>query len=104
MTGTLAKHIATSVDETSLPQRAGEDGFDAVDQPGGAIRDDQQRVAQPTLGEPGKKADHASVDSAPPGSSPTNTGLPSVVMPHAASTGSAREPVCILNMDASKNK
>ena len=47
---------------------------------------------------PSRKLDQASVRiSAPPATQPTNTGLPSVVMPHAASTGSPREPVCILD-------
>jgi hypothetical protein len=33
-----------------------------------------------------------------------NTGLPSVVRPQAASTGSAGELGCILKFDASKNR
>ena len=93
------------MDETALAQRAGQSGLDGVDQPGGAVGDDQQRAAQPAGDEP--------VEEAGPGvgglrparaSSPTNTGLPSVVMPHAASTGSARAPACILKMTASKNR
>src|SRR6266704_3573539 len=44
------------------------------------------------------------VDTLPPSPSATNTGLPSVVIPHAASTGSARAPACILKCDASRNR
>ena len=44
------------------------------------------------------------MDSLPPGASATNTGLPSVVMAQAASTGSARAPSCILKQDPSKNR
>ena len=51
-----------------------------------------------------RKSFQASVDSLPPGASATNTGLPSVVMAQAASTGSARAPACILKQDPSKNR
>jgi hypothetical protein len=33
-----------------------------------------------------------------------NTGLPSVVMPHPTSTGSARAPGCILKQEPSRNR
>ena len=39
-----------------------------------------------------RNACQASVDSALEVASPTKTGLPAVVMPHAASTGSAAAP------------
>jgi hypothetical protein len=58
----------------------------------------------PRLRSSSRKLAQASVDSLPPAASATNTGLPSVSMPHAASTGSARAPGCILNMEASRNR
>ncbi len=42
-----------------------------------------------------RKSSQASADSPVPGARPMNAGLPSVVMPQAASTGSAGEPGCI---------
>ena len=54
-TGTLANTLRQRW-MTHFCPASGKDGFDAVDQPGGAIRDDQHRVAQPALGEPVKEA------------------------------------------------
>ena len=51
-----------------------------------------------------RKSSHASVDSDAAGARPTNTGRPSVSMPHAASTGSAGAPGCILKWLASRNR
>src|ERR671919_767286 len=53
---------------------------------------------------PPRNPAQASVDSEAPGSKPTSTGRPSVVMPHAASTGSARAPSCILKWLPSRNR
>jgi uncharacterized membrane protein YcaP (DUF421 family) len=46
----------------------------------------------------------ASADSPVPGARPMNAGLPSVVMPQAASTGSAGEPGCMRKKEASRNR
>ena len=46
-----------------------------------------------------RKAVQASADSPVPGARPMNAGLPLVVMPQAASTGSAGEPGCIQKKD-----
>jgi hypothetical protein len=48
--GYLREHVP--MDEAFLPQRAREHGLDRRDESGGAVGDDQQRVAQPTLLEP----------------------------------------------------
>ncbi len=46
----------------------------------------------------------ASADSPAPGARPMKAGLPPVVMPQAASTGSAGEPGCMRKNDASRNR
>ena len=45
-----------------------------------------------------------SVDSLAPASRPTNTGRPSLVIPHAARTGSDRAPSCMRKSLPSKNR
>jgi hypothetical protein len=49
-------------------------------------------------------ARQASVDSAAPGARPRNTGLPSVSMPQATSTGSALALGCSLKNDPSRDR
>ncbi len=49
-----------------------------------------------------RKSCQAPADSPEPGARPLNAGLPSVVMPQAASTGSAGEPGCIRKNEASR--
>jgi hypothetical protein len=51
-----------------------------------------------------RKSCQASADSPDLGAKPMNAGLPSVVMPQAASTGSAGEPGCIRKKLASRNR
>ena len=53
---------------------------------------------------PVRKPSQASPDSLAPASSPTNTGLPSVSMPHAASTGSADAFAWYLKCEPSRNR
>ncbi len=80
------------VDETPLAQGRG-DQLDRADQARRPVGDDQQRAGQAPRppGRPGSRPRRRRTRSAP-GARPTNTGLPSVVMPQAASTGSAGEP------------
>ncbi|CPW28201.1 Uncharacterised protein [Mycobacteroides abscessus] len=51
-----------------------------------------------------KNPSHASPDSLEAASSPTNTGLPSVSIPHAASTGSADALAWYLKWLPSRNR
>jgi hypothetical protein len=51
-----------------------------------------------------RKPCQASADSPVPGARPMKAGLPLVVMPQAASTGSAGEPGCIRKKLASRNR
>ncbi|GLV51298.1 hypothetical protein TBS_18680 [Thermobispora bispora] len=55
----------------------------------------------PRLVRPVRKSLHASVESPAAAARPTKTGLPSVVMPQAASTGSAS---CIRKWLASRKR
>src|SRR5215213_3184600 len=64
---------------------------DAADQAGRAVGDDQQRRAQPTPVSLSRKS-YAALPSFAATSRPIRTGLPAMVMPHAARVGSARAP------------
>ena len=60
--------------------------------------------ARPRSFRSARKSCQASADSPDPGARPMNAGLPPVVMPQAASTGSAGEPGCIRKKLASRNR
>src|SRR5215470_7707136 len=59
---------------------------------------------RPRSRRPARKSCHASKDSPVPGARAMKAGLPPVVMPQAASTGSAGEPGCIRKKLASRNR
>ncbi|MDI5962506.1 hypothetical protein [Streptantibioticus silvisoli] len=73
----------------------GEDVFDGADQALRAVGDDRQRGPQTPVAQVGEEVVPGVVNSQAAASGPTKTGLPSVVMPQAASTGSADAPSCI---------
>jgi hypothetical protein len=102
--GHLGQDVAGSVDQTPLPQRAAEHGLGGVDQPAGAVGDDQQRWGEAAGGELVEEVVPGVGGLAGASPSATKTALPSVVIPQAASTGSARAPGCILKCDASRNR
>ena len=103
MCGHLGQDVAGAVDEAALAQRAGEHGLGGVDQPAGAVADHQQRRLEATLGQLVEEVIPGVGGLAAAWGERDNTGLPSVVMAQAASTGSARAPACILKQDPSKN-
>jgi hypothetical protein len=72
--------------------------------PGGPSETTRGRARRPRATIPSRNAFQASVDSQALVSRPTSTGSPSVTMPHAASTGSARATSCVGKCDPSKEQ
>ena len=100
----LGQDVPAPVDETALAQGLGVGLLDRGDQARGAVGDDQQRGGQAAVFQIGQEGVQASADSPVPGARPMNAGLPPVVMPQAASTGSAGEPGCMRKKLASRNR
>ena len=53
--GHLGENVPSAMDEAALPQRGTDGPLDRADQPGRAVRDDEQRAAEPALTEVGKQ-------------------------------------------------
>ena len=103
--GDLGDDVPAAVDQTPLAQTLGEHGLQGGDQARARRRRHPTAAdAARALSARSRNPAQASVDSAPAGARPMNTGLPSVVIPQAASTGSAGESGCILKFEASKNR
>ena len=100
----LGQDVPRAMDETALAQGLGEGLLDRRDQPGRAVGDDQQRRGQAAVLQVGEEVTPGVGGLAAARRRPTNTGLPPVVMPQAASTGSAGEPGCIRKNEASRNR
>jgi hypothetical protein len=90
--GDLGQDVAGTVDQAALPQRARERPLDRADQPGRAIGDDQQRRTSPRPLRSSRNPAQGSMPSSLPGASPSSTGPPVVLTPHATRTGSAGAP------------
>jgi hypothetical protein len=85
-----------------LTQRLGVDLLDRADQARGTVADDRQRGRQAAVVRVSEEVLPRIEGLA--GARPMNAGLPPVVMPQAASTGSAGEPGCIRKKLASRNR
>ena len=101
--GDLGQHVAGLMHETALMQAAVEDLLEGADQARGAIGDAQERWPQAPGSQPPQEVQPVLVALRAPAARPTSTLPPSVVMPQAHSSGSARREVgCILKAVASK--
>jgi hypothetical protein len=93
--------FTASVNQTALPQRAGHGALDRTDQPGRAVTDHQQGRAQTTRLEPVEEVVPGVVALVTSHVQADQHGLTGGGDPHAASTGSVREPWCILKCEPS---
>ncbi len=102
--GDLGERVAAAVDRTPLAQASPKCMSIAAINPGAPSLICSSGGFSPRRLRSARKSSQASIDSEVAGARPTKTGLPLVSMPHAASTGSALAPSCILKWLPSRNK
>src|SRR4030095_1452400 len=100
----LGQGIAGAVDQAPLAQLVGNARSKAPVSPGAPSLIPSNVGRSPRWVRSARKSSQASVDSELAGASPTNTGLPSVSMPQAASTGSAGVPRVRMEVRAVRDK
>src|SRR5712691_11549004 len=101
---TIPYFFTASMNKAPLPERLGVGLLDRGDQPGRAVADDQQRGGQAPVGEISQEAVPGVGGLPGAGRQADERGLALVVIPQAASTGSAGEPGCIRKKLASRNR
>ncbi len=101
--GRLGGGVTQAMDHTSLAKAFWKVDFDRREDTGGAIGDDKERSSKAARAfKSARKSPQASVYSVLAAESATRCGWPSVSMPQATSTGSARECWCILKLAPSR--
>jgi hypothetical protein len=100
--GDLGDEVAADVDQAALMQAGRKRALDRRAQPLAAVGDDQQRGAEPPVFEVLQQPAPGIGRLGRPRGRPRNTGLPSVEIPQATSTGSALALGCILKNDPSR--